>query len=79
MDGKDDMILSYNPGEIEVSTAHEMTISDDNGNTSDIGPYDTKEELLAAIKLYCERQVKAGKLTPIEAEKLISEANAQHQ
>ncbi|MEK8214366.1 M56 family metallopeptidase [Paenibacillus sp. FSL L8-0463] len=79
VDGKDDMILSYNPGEIEVSTAHEMTISDDNGNTSDIGPYDTKEELLAAIKLYCERQVKAGKLTQMEAEKLISEATAQQQ
>lgn len=79
VDGKDDVILSYNPGEIEVSSAHGMTISDDNGNISDIGPYDTKEELLAAIKLYCERQVKAGKLTPIEAEKLINEANTQHK
>ena len=39
--------------------------------TKVFGPYDTKEELLDAIKSYCEEQVRLGNMTQKEADEII--------
>ena len=39
--------------------------------TKVFGPYDTKEELLDAIKPYCEEQVRLGNMTQQEADEII--------
>lgn len=39
--------------------------------TKVFGPYDTKEELLDAIKSYCEEQVRLGNMTQQEADEII--------
>ena len=39
--------------------------------TKVFGPYDTKEELLDAIKSYCEEQVRLGNMTQQAADEII--------
>lgn len=43
--------------------------------TKVFGPYDTKEELLDAIKSYCEEQVRLGNMTQQAADEIIENMN----
>ena len=73
VDGSTDiMMMSYDPEDITATRSYEVGVQLDNGETAHFGPYDTKEELLAEIKPYCEEQVKAGKMTQKEADKLLN-------
>ncbi|MDR0434018.1 MAG: hypothetical protein LBH21_03005 [Gracilibacteraceae bacterium] len=46
-------------------------IAFENGDTKDLGPYSTKEEFLAAVKAFCDKQVKSGNMTQLEADKIL--------
>lgn|GEM_PF-2822160 len=73
VDGSADiMMMSYDPEDITATRSYEVGVQLDNGETAHFGPYDTKEEFLAEIKPYCEEQVKAGKMTQKEADKLLN-------
>ncbi|MEK4474456.1 M56 family metallopeptidase [Paenibacillus sp. FSL R7-0048] len=74
VNGQDDMMLSSNATEISTSVYSE-TISSDNGEVISFGPFDTKEELLAKVKPYCEQQVKQGNMTQREAKEILSKYN----
>jgi hypothetical protein len=77
VDGSDDVMLSsYDSGDsaMEFTTAIVM----DNGETVTFGPYSTTEELLAAIKPFCEEQIALGNMTQSEANEIIAKyGNAQ--
>jgi len=45
-----------------------------NGESVKLGPYDTKDELVQAVKDYCAEQVEAGKMTQEQADGYISQA-----
>lgn len=76
VDGDSDMLMmSYDPSDIELGTsteAKELYIKLDNGEEHTFGPYETKEELLAEVKPFCEEQVKLGNMTQSEADEIIS-------
>ncbi|KAA1191429.1 hypothetical protein [Paenibacillus sp. B2(2019)] len=44
----------------------------DNGEVISFGPYETKEELLAKVKPYCEQQIKQGNMTQKEANEILN-------
>ena len=54
-----------------VTTGYGITITGDEGKEVQFGPYETKEELFAAVKPYCEVQVKAGNMSQKEADEIL--------
>jgi len=71
--------MSYNPADISTSTDEKgLYIKLDNGEEYTFGPYETDEELLAAVKLFCERQVLLGKLEQLEADRIIARCSRQN-
>ncbi len=74
VDGQDKMMISYNPDEIKVGTGYLMSIVGDNAEPIVFGPYETREQLIEAVKPYCEEQVQAGNMTRDEADKIIADA-----
>lgn len=72
VNGSNEIMLSYSAGKTTVSTSYQVTIALDNGTVDTIGPCDTKEQLMAELKPYCEKQVKAGLMTQKEADDLIA-------
>jgi len=46
-----------------------------NGESVNLGPYDTKDELVQAVKDYCAEQVAAGKMTQEQADSYNSQAD----
>ncbi|GGH18578.1 hypothetical protein GCM10008013_14630 [Paenibacillus segetis] len=75
VDGRDDVVLSFDPGKISTGTSYSVDITLDNGEATSFGPYDTKEELLAKVKPYCEQQVKQGNMTQKEADEILNRYN----
>lgn len=72
VNGSDEIQLAYYDDNKAVMQAVEgIVIVLDNGDTVNFGSYDTKEELLMAVKPYCEEQVKLGNMTQQEAEEII--------
>ena len=67
-----DEAVGYSAPKLNISTSAVATIDLENGETIDFGPYDTKEECYAAVKAYCDEQVKAGKMTQQEADEILS-------
>lgn len=51
-------MLSYSPSDISTTISYESFIVNDKGEEVTFGPFETKEELLAQIRPYCEQQVK---------------------
>lgn len=43
----------------------------DNGQEKTFGPYETNEALFAAVKSFCEEQVRLGNLKQSEAEDIL--------
>ncbi len=76
VDGSSDQVMmSYYPSDIATTTGYEVVIVNDKGVDAYFGPYDTKEELLAQVRPYCEKQVKAGNMTQQEADEILSKYN----
>lgn len=71
-DGKNGILISFNPSNIATATSYAVSIVNDKGEQALFGPYETKEELLAVVKPYCEKQVKAGNMSQQEATKIPS-------
>ena len=73
VDGQDDTMLSYNPADIASSSdAKELYVKLDNGEEKSFGPYETNAEMLAAVKPFCEQQVKLGNMSQSEADEIIA-------
>jgi hypothetical protein len=79
VDGSDDVMLSgYDSGDSAIESTEGTAIVMDNGETVTFGPYSTTEELLAAIKPFCEEQIALGNMTQSEANEIIAKyGNAQ--
>ena len=73
VDGDDQLIMSYTPADISTSTDEKgLYIKLDNGEEYTFGPYETDEELLAAVKPFCEKQVQLGNMELSEADEIIA-------
>ena len=73
VDGDDQLIMSYDPADISTSTDEKgLYIKLDNGKEYTFGPYETDEALLAAVKPFCEKQVRLGNMTQSEADEIIA-------
>ena len=57
----------------EIVSGYGGTVTFENGNAIDIGNYETKEELLSAVKAYCDAEVKAGNISQADADKIIAD------
>lgn len=55
------------------SERYSALFSLENGDTKDLGSYTTKEECFEAVKAFCNKQVKEGKMTQQEADKVLGE------
>ena len=67
---KEIQIATYDDKEHFMESVEGVAIASDK-ETKVFGPYDTKEELLDAIKPYCEEQVRIGNMTQQEADEII--------
>ncbi len=74
VDGQDKMMISYDAEDFQVGAGYIMTIANDNSEPVVFGPFETKEQLLEAVKPYCEKQVQSGNMTRDEADNIISNA-----
>ena len=74
VDGQDGVMLSYNSAGKEVGTASaakELYIRLANGEGKTFGPYETDEELLAAVRPFCMQQIQLGNMTQSEADEIL--------
>jgi beta-lactamase regulating signal transducer with metallopeptidase domain len=55
------------------SERYSALFSLENGDTKDLGSYATKEECFEAVKAFCDEQVKEGKMTQQEVDRVLSE------
>lgn len=73
VDGDDQLVMSYDPADISTSTDEkELYVKLGNGEEYTFGPYETDEELLAAVKPFCEKQVQLGNMEQSEADEIIA-------
>ena len=72
----DNFAISYVPESIATVQEHQLYIKLDNGEEKVFGPYETDAEMLAAIKPFCEKQVKLGNMTQNEADDMIGKYEA---
>jgi beta-lactamase regulating signal transducer with metallopeptidase domain len=71
VDGSEEIqIATYDDKEHFMESVEGAAIASDK-ETKVFGPYDTKEELLDAIKSYCEEQVRLGNMTQQAADEII--------
>jgi beta-lactamase regulating signal transducer with metallopeptidase domain len=75
VNGREDIVLSSDPGELSTSASYSVAITLDNGEVITFGPNETKEELLSKVKPYCEQQVQQGNMTQKEANEILSKYN----
>lgn len=73
VDGRQDIMIGYNPGDVETSSSYEFFLKLDNGEEKLFGPYETSEELLAAVDSFCNDQVKLGNMDQSEAREIVSQ------
>jgi len=73
VNGSNEVVMASNPSDIAKSSGYEVIIVNDRGVNAQFGPYDTKEELLAQIRAYCDEEVKAGNMTQQEADEILLE------
>ena len=73
VDGQDEVMMSYTPADISTTRDEkELYVKLDNGEEYPFGPYETNEELLAAVKPFCEKQVRLGNMEQSEANEIIA-------
>jgi hypothetical protein len=64
---------TINPSSVSVSAMYTAGISLRDGGTVNLGPFATAEERLTAVEAFCDEQIKEGKMTRREADKILSE------
>lgn len=72
VNGDDSIMMGSSTPKLNLSKSSTATLTLKNGEIIDFGTYDTKEECLAAIKAYCDEQVKSGNLTQQEADDILT-------
>ena len=72
VDGETNIMVGYEPSDTSTTYGYRLFIKMDNGDEKFFGPYETAGELLAAVKPFCEEQVKLGNMQQSEADEIIS-------
>jgi hypothetical protein len=62
-------------GDFDISTGFGGAIVLENGEVTNFGQYESREEMLSAVKSYCETEVKAGRMSQAEADKILADFN----
>lgn len=75
VDGEDSVMMSFIPSNVGISINHSTLINFDDGELVEFGPYETKEEMISAVKLYTDREFKAGRITKEEADEIYKHIN----
>ena len=73
VDGGQDIMVSYNPEDIVTSSSYDYFVKLENGEEKLFGPYETPDELLAAVESFCNDQVKLGNMDQSEAREIVSQ------
>jgi hypothetical protein len=66
------MCQTFDDTAIEIETAYVSTVVSD-GKISDIGSFNSKEELLSAMKAYCDTEIQAGRMSQDEADAVLEQ------
>ena len=72
VDGEQDIMVGYNPEDIVTSSSYDYFVKLENGKEKLFGPYETPDELLAAVEAFCNDQVKLGNMDQSEAREIVS-------
>lgn len=72
VDGEQDIMVGYNPEDIVTSSSYDYYVKLENGKEKLFGPYETPDELLAAVESFCNDQVKLGNMDQSEAREIVS-------
>ena len=73
VDGEQDIMVGYNPEDTVTSSSYDYFVKLENGEEKLFGPYDTTDELLAAVESFCNDQIKLGNMDQSEAREIISQ------
>ena len=73
VDGGQDIMVVYNPEDIVTSSSYDYFVKLENGEEKLFGPYETPDELLAAVESFCNDQVKLGNMDQSEAREIVSQ------
>ena len=73
VDGEQDIMVGYNPEDIVTSSSYDYFVKLENGEEKLFGPYETADELLAAVESFCNDQVKLGNMDQREAREIVSQ------
>lgn len=68
-----DIMVGYNPEDIVTSSSYDYFVKLENGEEKLFGPYETPDELLAAVESFCNDQVKLGNMDQSEAREIVSQ------
>lgn len=61
------------PSPENIGISYGAAITEENGEVSDLGTFSSEEGRLAAVKQYCEQQVRAGRISQSEANEIIKQ------
>lgn len=56
------------PTSDNIGISYGGAVTDEDGEIFDLGTFSSEEDRLAAVRQYCEQQVKAGKMSQNEAD-----------
>ena len=73
VDGEQDIMVGYNPEDIMTGSSYDYFVKLENGEENLFGPYETPDELLAAVESFCNDQVKLGNMDQSEAREIVSQ------
>ena len=73
VDGEQDIMVGYNPEDIMTGSSYDYFVKLENGEEKLFGPYETPDELLAAVESFCNDQVKLGNMDQSEAREIVSQ------
>lgn len=73
VDGEQDIMVGYNPEDTVTSSSYDYFVKLENGEEKFFGPYDTTDELLAAVESFCNDQIKLGNMDQSEAREIVSQ------
>ena len=74
INGDDNIVMMVNaPTSESIGVSYGAAITEQDGEIFDLGAFSSEEERLAAVRQYYEQQVKAGKISQIEANEIIEQ------
>lgn len=69
INGNDNIVTMGNPPTSDnIGISYGGAVTDEDGEIFDLGTFSSEEDRLAAVRQYCEQQVKAGKMSQNEAD-----------